>query len=605
MKIFIQLFFFLIFIKNTFSNNFVREYPNVSYSVLHDTVTVNSFSKIKFTPLPSHYFDLGYFNEKALVKFNFEVGKNQRKTIQFYQTFVNKFQLFITQENKLIYKSESTGTNFLKQHKSAPYFGYQNTYLFDVDLHKGNYTGYLYINSPYSPMRGGVHLYEIPSEELPVIYPVERQFIWDIVFGFIGFACFVTVLLFFLIKEKYYLWFAIYAVINIANIYLTRGFVIPFYNFFYVFPYDIRTLLNSLWLMSNLIYFYSLIPKKHSNPYIRYTLLGFLYYILIIVCVFLFLPKSISNWHKLIVLGKPALFLSFVIIPIHLIIAIKKQYKLAKLFLATYSILFLNLFLHLFQALGWTKNVMGLATFLWEISVLVELLIFTFTFIYKYYQTNKEKLELTTNLVKEQSGNLKTYYETQESERKSIADNINDHVLQQLGSIRQRIESINSDTTKNINKTLDETIDDLKNISHNFLPKSLEKFGVLEAILVLLEDSLKYTNIKFSYHHHNLNHRLPESIEINLYRCLQELIQNTIKHSKATMVYVELYKINNLLICIYHDDGIGFKANQNLSNIKGIGLKNITSRIENLDGECYMEKEIEKGMRTTIKINLK
>jgi two-component system, NarL family, sensor kinase len=97
------------------------------------------------------------------------------------------------------------------------------------------------------------------------------------------------------------------------------------------------------------------------------------------------------------------------------------------------------------------------------------------------------------------------------------------------------------------------------------------------------------------------DNRLEYNIEINLYRIIQELISNILKHAKASEVSIQLLKKETYLNIVVEDNGIGFDVNQ-VKNKKGMGLKNIESRVNSLGGEFNIDSG--KGAGTTITINI-
>jgi two-component system, NarL family, sensor kinase len=97
------------------------------------------------------------------------------------------------------------------------------------------------------------------------------------------------------------------------------------------------------------------------------------------------------------------------------------------------------------------------------------------------------------------------------------------------------------------------------------------------------------------------DNRLEYAIEINLYRIIQELISNILKHSKASEVSIQLLKKVARLNIVVEDNGIGFDIDQ-IKNKKGMGLKNIESRVDSLKGEFNIDSG--KGAGTTITIEI-
>jgi NarL family two-component system sensor histidine kinase LiaS len=95
---------------------------------------------------------------------------------------------------------------------------------------------------------------------------------------------------------------------------------------------------------------------------------------------------------------------------------------------------------------------------------------------------------------------------------------------------------------------------------------------------------------------------IPEKAEIHLYRMIQEIVNNAIKHSKATSLIINLYSQNNKLIIKINDDGKGFNTETMKKESTGFGLKNILSRVDILKGDLYLASQPGKGTTYTIEI---
>jgi signal transduction histidine kinase len=133
------------------------------------------------------------------------------------------------------------------------------------------------------------------------------------------------------------------------------------------------------------------------------------------------------------------------------------------------------------------------------------------------------------------------------------------------------------------------------------MPKVLEEFGLISAIREMLDKSLKLTNIRYEFEHFNFDERLERKIELSLYRVTQELINNVIKHSKATMVSVQLFKSGGYLVLIVEDNGKGI---ENGAATDGHGMLNIRSRLTTIHGNVNFEASPNAGTTATIRIKL-
>ena len=238
------------------------------------------------------------------------------------------------------------------------------------------------------------------------------------------------------------------------------------------------------------------------------------------------------------------------------------------------------------------------------IYVLVGGLLILFILFFAINQRNKRKAQELITQEKERG--FKAIIDAQEQERSKIARELHDGVVQQIGSVILKSRNLFSDKNLEDDKEaadvlqkLENSNKDLRNISHQMMPIALKELGIIPALEDLLEGSLGYTKIKYSVEHFNIASRLPEKIEITIYRITQELINNIIKHSKATEVSVQLFKNQDNILLIVEDNGIGFSKK---NSSKGIGLLNITSRLDMVNGNVNFEPSPNSGTLVTIKI---
>jgi len=209
---------------------------------------------------------------------------------------------------------------------------------------------------------------------------------------------------------------------------------------------------------------------------------------------------------------------------------------------------------------------------------------------------------------KQKERNLNILVEGQELERARIARELHDGVVQQIGSvilksrnILSKMNLLHAKESQELLNSLENSNQELRNISHQMMPKALKELGIISALQDLLESSLGYTNIEYSIEHFNIKERLPEKIEVTIYRITQELINNIIKHSKSSEVNIQLFKVKNDVVLIVEDNGIGFLVK---TPKKGIGLLNISSRLDMVKGDVNFEPSPKSGTLVTIKIPL-
>lgn len=228
----------------------------------------------------------------------------------------------------------------------------------------------------------------------------------------------------------------------------------------------------------------------------------------------------------------------------------------------------------------------------------------------KNNEINKQKI---TELLKDQElKSISAMMEGQEGERKRIAQDLHDRLGSMLSmvklhfkSVEENIQSIKENNLvmySKANNLLDEACEEVRKIANDLTSGVLNKFGLIPALNSLKESiegtgQLKIEVLVFGFD----ENRLEYNIEINLYRIIQELISNILKHAKASEVSIQLLKKEKRLNIVVEDNGIGFDVNQT-KNKKGMGLKNIESRVDSLNGEFNIDSG--KGSGTTITIDI-
>ncbi len=141
-------------------------------------------------------------------------------------------------------------------------------------------------------------------------------------------------------------------------------------------------------------------------------------------------------------------------------------------------------------------------------------------------------------------------------------------------------------------------------MSHNLSPQHLEQLGLSTAIESVIENLGASTAIQIKTSLCNIDGLLPKSDEIILYRIIQESLNNIIKHSKATQVWISTNIENQQLRLIIEDNGRGISKDQ-LANPTGIGLAGMFERTRMLGGELIINPGLKKGTKIELILPLK
>lgn len=181
--------------------------------------------------------------------------------------------------------------------------------------------------------------------------------------------------------------------------------------------------------------------------------------------------------------------------------------------------------------------------------------------------------------------------QTQERERKRIAKDLHDGVGTSLSSIKLLIgdsmslkENERQKRTQEINDNLTEVIADIKRIVYDLHPPALERYGLQVGLKNLTEKINNYGGLSVLYDYYGQRDVSP-AVSITIYRIIQELINNTIKHAKATEIRIHVNQFEDEINIMYEDNGVGMVG----SRFTGLGLHNIESRIRSLQGRMSWE----------------
>lgn len=206
-------------------------------------------------------------------------------------------------------------------------------------------------------------------------------------------------------------------------------------------------------------------------------------------------------------------------------------------------------------------------------------------------------------VIAEREQGLKTLVQQTDEERKRIASELHDGVGQLLTGLKYRIETI-TDPDGRMSDTLalaDEAGREVRDIAHRMMPRSLEGSGLVPALADMIDKSLKAPGMRKSFEHHGMEPRLAPDVETGIYRIAQELVNNIIKHAKASAVDVQLLRNKDVVVLIVEDDGVGIDAARSAS---GLGLRNLHDRARVLNGTIELVNNNGRGTCATLRVPL-
>lgn len=207
---------------------------------------------------------------------------------------------------------------------------------------------------------------------------------------------------------------------------------------------------------------------------------------------------------------------------------------------------------------------------------------------------------------------LKTIIHSQEEERKRIGQDLHDDVGTALSNLRITIDMLSHNDKDNLPEfsercklLIDRVIQDVRHISHNLSPPGIELYGFFGALEELCDtiNHTSYLKINFKKDHVVSFEHLCENSTISLYRVIQELINNTIKHARASLVDLEFIDTIDHLTILYSDNGQGIKSIDKFK--RGMGMFNIESRLSTIGATYSFKSSESSGFHILITINKK
>ncbi len=206
--------------------------------------------------------------------------------------------------------------------------------------------------------------------------------------------------------------------------------------------------------------------------------------------------------------------------------------------------------------------------------------------------------------------------ENQEKEQNRIAKDVHDGIGQMLTGLKYNLESIN---IKDIDKTAVK-IEHLKELTANIIkgvrtatfnltPPELADHGIVPALTKLTQELARLTGKEILlFNKTDFNGRLDSLSEINIYRIVQEAINNAIKYADSTHIIVTLSSSEDILSIVIDDNGKGFNPSK-IKKVKsgdgGMGMTFMKERIKYINGRLFLNSELRKGTRVTLNIPLK
>lgn len=245
-------------------------------------------------------------------------------------------------------------------------------------------------------------------------------------------------------------------------------------------------------------------------------------------------------------------------------------------------------------------------------SVLWEMIIVFWLITNRLKNIYEENNNMMQQLSLQRESNMRTLLSGVDKERQRIAQDLHDGSGVALTALKMKLHLLkinslpqtqNDETVEKLMHEVDKIYEDLRHISHNLMPKTLSKLGLYPAIDELIDQfKTAAPQIKFKYYKKSDIHHFSESAKINLYRILQELLTNVVKHANAKYVSLQIIRHNDSLMISIEDDGVGYDIGLQKN---GTGLTSVESRVQMLHGNLSVDTAPQNGTFISIFLPVK
>lgn len=260
------------------------------------------------------------------------------------------------------------------------------------------------------------------------------------------------------------------------------------------------------------------------------------------------------------------------------------------------------------------EHIRGTPSYTWQIidewtGVLISFMIITGVILIRELFYSLKRAEI--DRARTEKRVINAIINTEENERKRFAKDLHDGLGPLLSTVKMSLSALNDrikDSAgmvilKNTNHLINEAIGTIKEISNNLSPHVLSNFGLASAISAFTAKLNQTKTISIDFKTNMENRRLENEKEVVIYRAVCELINNSLLHSGASRIEIELNKLEKFITLQFYDNGRGFDTSKlGKDDSKGMGLSNIETRVRSIEGIFIIESTQGKGTSALIKI---
>ncbi len=281
-----------------------------------------------------------------------------------------------------------------------------------------------------------------------------------------------------------------------------------------------------------------------------------------------------------------------------------KFYKIEKyssiLFISAFSFIFAAGILFILSEFG----VIALPSTLFtpiQIASVFEITFLSVGIAWQIRVAEKQRLMLNDKVARLENENLRSYIQGTEKERSRVAMELHDGIGSRLSQLCRNVDSGQVERFS-LKKEIKTILQNVRQISHKLSPSGISTFGLTKVVEQMVREVDQNSSVSYAFQALGIPDELPEDIAIQLYRIIQESIQNIEKHSGAKNAEIQLIGLESQIVLTVEDDGVGFNQEENGSN--GIGLYNIRKRVAYFGGDLSISAKPGEGAGIVVTIPL-
>jgi signal transduction histidine kinase len=415
----------------------------------------------------------------------------------------------------------------------------------------------------------------------------------------------ISMLLFYFTKEKLYLLYSTYILLMALYILVDTGM---FFEFLYPNHPEVNDLvrpgINFISIIPLLFFFFELLKFKENFPRLHklniWIIIG---YLIIFGIAMVNSAVSLNNQGNWLKLGSLLIISIFLVFAIQVFYSVYQRVLNSRLALLSISVIIIfSTIISLEKNDLVPQNLFTVNASFWGIILLSTTMLLAAFLHYKNLILQSERLKEENKIQRFQF--LKEISEWEKKQMESISGFMHDIVGANLGLLRLDVDKMNLDELNReiLIAHISELSNEVRLIGHSYSPLNFEEKGLYNSIDNIVKRINNHSKISLILQWTNEKVSIDDEFKIIIFRIVQELLNNLLKHSKAQNAFLELMIFENFISIYIEDDGVGFEY---IKEKETLGLRSIENIVKTLKGTFLINTGVENGTNISIEFKIK